>query len=62
MISFKLWLKKEEITSTANIAHFQNRLGLINRRNWWLSDWEQEMQGKKAKNKKFIYRVPQVSN
>jgi hypothetical protein len=58
-MNFKEWLKNEEMTSTANIAHFQNRIGMARR--WWLSDWEKELEsGKKRKKTKFVYQLPQV--
>lgn len=56
---FGEWLKTEEMTSTANVAHFQNRIGMARR--WWLSDWEKELaSGKKRKKTKFVYQLPQV--
>jgi hypothetical protein len=59
VISFKSWLQKEEMTSTSCIAHFQNRLSGMHRRDWWFSN--QEKLNKKGKNK-FTYRVPQIQS
>lgn len=58
-MGFKEWIKNEEMTSTANVAHFQNRLGMARR--WWVSDWEKELKsGKNNRKKKFVYQLPQV--
>jgi|LakMenE01Jun11ns_1017448.scaffolds.fasta_scaffold9891577_3 2'-5' RNA ligase len=58
-MKFKQWLQNETMTSTADVANFQNRVGMARR--WWVSDWEKEMaSGKKRKKTKFTYQLPQV--
>ena len=63
---FKEWFKAQEtMTSTSCVAGVPKRWGAgeINRR-WWVSDWEEEMSGRKKPNKKttFVYQLPQVKS
>lgn len=57
-MKFKDWFINEVGTSTADVAGF-SRITIPLVRRWWVSDWEEELNGKNPKQKK-VKDQPQV--